>query len=335
MKKKIGLAIIGTGNIAKFHANCIRKIKNSTLKGVYSRSGRINDELIKEFGCKIFDNIDKLLEVDGIDLVCVCNESGLHGETIKKIAMAGKNVLCEKPLETSIEKIADISQVAKSSGIKIGCVFQNRQNPEYQKLKNYINSGVLGKLLLCQTSINWYRPPSYYNQTWRGSLYLDGGAAFINQGIHTIDLMLDLMGEVKKVVGFIDTLHHEIEGEDVGVASIRFSSGALGTLSAGTALYPGQPESISIYGTLGNICFSGGKIISSSVDFIENELNEIKSDPGSGSSDPMAISDQFHIETIVNMINSIIHDKNPDVGIEEASKSVAFINSIYESNKIN
>ena len=123
----------------------------------------------------------------------------------------------------------------ESSGIKLGCVFQNRENPEYIKLKNYLDSGALGKVLLCQSTINWYRSPKYYEDSWRGTIAMDGGAALINQGIHTVDLIIDLMGEVSEVNGYIDTLYHKIEGEDIGIASIKFKSGALGTLSFETS----------------------------------------------------------------------------------------------------
>ena len=89
--------------------------------------------------------MEKLLEIPEIDIVCVCNESGLHGETISRIVKAGKNILCEKPLETTVDKINKIERVLESSHIKLGCVFQNRENPEYIKLKNYLDSGALGK----------------------------------------------------------------------------------------------------------------------------------------------------------------------------------------------
>ena len=334
MEKKVGFGIIGTGNIAKFHADCIEKIDNANLLGVVSKSETRAKEVCKLYDCPVFSDIESLLEIPEVDIVCICNESGLHGATITKVAKAGKNILCEKPLETTIERIDQIAAVVKSSGIKIGCVFQNRENPEYIKLKNYFDSGILGKVLLCQATINWYRPPNYYKNSWRGTLSMDGGAALINQGIHTIDLILDLMGEVSEVSGFIDTLYHDIEGEDLGVASFKFKSGALGTLSFGTSLFPGEPESISIYGTKGSICFTGGKIISSTVDNINNQLITNKTNLGSGASDPMAISDQLHISVIKNMINVILKDEKPKVDINEAKKSVALINAIYQSKGI-
>lgn len=336
MEKKFGFGVIGTGNIARFHAQCIDKIPNAKLLGVLSKTESRARQVAKDFNAPVFWDIEKLLSHSEIDIVCVCNESGLHAPTIDKIAKAGKNVLCEKPLETSVKKIDEIADRVKASGIQLGCVFQNRENPEYKKLKTYVESGSLGKILLCQTSINWYRPPCYYEDSWRGTLAMDGGAALINQGIHTVDLTLDLMGEVDQLSGFVDTLHHQIEGEDVAVAALKFKSGALGTLSAGTALFPGEPESITLYGTLGNVVFSGGKIISSTVDSIQEELNATVVDPGSGASDPMAISDQFHIATIEDFMNAVQHRRPPRVNIDQARKSVAVINAIYESkgNKV-
>ena len=331
MEKKIGFGVIGTGNIAKFHAQCIDKIPNAKLLGVLSKTESRAHDIALNFKAPVYWEIEKLLSHPEIDVICVCNESGLHGAVIEKIAKAGKHILCEKPLETTVEKIDRIAEVVKSSGIQLACVFQNRENPEYKKLKTFIESGSLGKILLCQTSINWYRPPTYYEGSWRGTKALDGGAALINQGIHTIDLMVDLMGEVAQVSGLIDTLHHHIEGEDVAVAALRFRSGALGTLSGGTALFPGEPESITIYGTLGNVVFRGGKIVSSSVESIGQALKASDDDPGSGASDPMAITDQFHIAAIEDFMDAIRHDRVPKVNIDEAKKSVALINAVYQS----
>lgn len=331
MEKKIGFGVIGTGNIAKFHAQCIDKIPNAKLLGVLSKTESRALDIAVNFRAPVFWEIEKLISHPEIDVICVCNESGLHGATIAKIAKAGKHILCEKPLETTVEKIDRIAEVVKSTGIQLACVFQNRENPEYKKLKTFFESGSLGKILLCQTSINWYRPPTYYEGSWRGTKALDGGAALINQGIHTIDLMLDLMGEVALVSGLVDTLHHQIEGEDAAVAALKFKSGALGTLSGGTALFPGEPESITIYGTLGNVVFRGGKIVSSTVSSIHKALTASDEDPGSGASDPMAITDQFHIAAIEDFMDAIRHDRVPKVNIDEAKRSVALINAIYQS----
>jgi UDP-N-acetyl-2-amino-2-deoxyglucuronate dehydrogenase len=331
MKNNLGFGIIGTGSIAKLHAACVEKISDATLLGVWSKTKSRAQAVADDFNCPVYWEIDQLLKHPEIQVVIVCNESGLHGQTIAQLARAGKHILCEKPLETSLEKIDKIAQDLKSHPVKLACVFQNRENPEYQKLKNFVTEGVLGKLLLCQTSINWYRPESYYRDSWRGTLALDGGAAFINQGIHTLDLMLNLMGAVKEISGYIDTLHHEIEGEDVGVASLKFESGALGTISGGTALFPGEPESIQIYGTLGSVWFSGGKIVASTLTTIQQEMATQDYEAGTGASDPTAITDRFHLAVIEDFIYAIRNDKKPKVDLLEAKKSVELINALYSS----
>ena len=132
MERKLGFGIIGTGSIANFHANCIEKIDNANLLGVYSKSQARANQVAENFNCPVFWDMEKLLSNPNIDIICVCNESGLHSVTIDKIAKSGKHVLCEKPLETSIEKIDKIAAIVKSSGIQLGCVFQNRENPEYK-----------------------------------------------------------------------------------------------------------------------------------------------------------------------------------------------------------
>ena len=116
MEKKFGFGIIGTGNIAKFHADCIEKIPNARLLGVLSKSESRAGEVAGDYNGPVFWEMEKLLSQPEIDIICVCNESGLHGATIAKIAKAGKHILCEKPLETTVEKIDRIAAVVKSSG---------------------------------------------------------------------------------------------------------------------------------------------------------------------------------------------------------------------------
>jgi predicted dehydrogenase len=331
LEKQIGFGIIGTGNIAKLHARCIEAMPNAKLLGIVSKTKSRAEAVQESFSSPLLWEMDQLLNISGLEIVCVCNESGLHLETISKIAKYGINILCEKPLEITTDRIDAISNIIKEYNVKLGCIFQNRMNPEFIQLKKILADGLLGKILLVQTSINWYRSSEYYEDSWRGTKKIDGGATFINQGIHTIDLMINLIGEVQEISGFIDTLHHNIEGEDVGVASFRFKSGVLGTLSGGTSLYPGEPESIGIFGTLGNIQFKGGQIVSSSISKINDLLNIKEDSNGSVASDPMAIGDQFHIDSIRNMIEAVKDGKEPLVGVNEARKSVAFINALYRS----
>ena len=326
----IGFGIIGTGNIAKIHSDCINQIEGAILHGVLTNSKERKKEIFEIFKTKIYENIDDFLENSKITIVCICNESGKHGKTIEKVANAKKNILCEKPLEINLKRIEKIEKIVNKNKILLGCVFQNRFNPEYVKLKQIVETGKIGKLLLVNAQVNWYRKPEYYINSWRGTKELDGGAAFINQAIHTIDLVIDLMGEVKNVLGFTDTLVHNIEGEDIGVASIRFKNNALGTISVGTLFCPGFPEKIEIYGTKGNFVFEGGKIVKLELigqkDQFKFDINEQKS----GSSDPIAIGIELHKVVILDMINSVKTKTSPFIDINKSKPSVKLINDIYK-----
>jgi predicted dehydrogenase len=184
-------------------------------------------------------------------------------------------------------------------------------------------------------AINWYRDPSYYSSSqWKGTLQGDGGAALINQGVHTIDLLLDIMGDAEAVYGQVRTIVHDIEGEDLGTAVVNFKSGALGTITGGTALYPGNPERLEVYGDKGNIILEAGKIV------VWNVQGEDQTAPssdvgGSGASDPMAIDFKLHQGQVQDMVEAIWEDRDPMVTGEDARRSLELILGIYRSSKEN
>lgn len=330
---KINIGIVGTGSIVNTYKKCIDELVDAELKALYTKSKNRVKSAEKEFGVAAFSDMDDFLESD-IDLVCVCNESGRHGEAIKAAARSGKHVLCEKPLETTPRKIDEVIAICQAQNVKLGCTLQNRCGDDYQRVVEAVRSGILGKLLMGNAHINWYRTESYYaDSDWKGTMAFDGGAAFINQGIHTIDLLLHLMGPVTSVFGKTATLVHDIEGEDVGAGILNFQSGAVGTLTAGTALYPGYPERIEIYGEKGSVLMEGGSIKAWNIKDTDDSKPISKEDSGSGAADPTAIGHQNHKKVIADMIEAITADRPPMVDGPEARKAVAVINAIYESSQ--
>ncbi|MEX0882073.1 MAG: Gfo/Idh/MocA family oxidoreductase, partial [Cyclobacteriaceae bacterium] len=215
----------------------------------------------------------------------------------------------------------------------LGVIFQNRLKPGYLRMKEAVKAGKLGKLLMGTAAINWYRDPSYYaSSSWKGTKEGDGGAALINQGVHTIDLLLDIMGEAEAVYGQVRTMVHPIEGEDVGTAIVNFKNGALGTITGGTALYPGNPERLEIYGEKGNIILEGGKIVTWNVKGEENKFVAETDIGGSGASDPMAIDYKLHQGQVENMVAAVLEDRPPMVTGSDARRSLALILGIYDSS---
>ena len=331
---EIGIGIIGTGSIVKVYAKCIAELEEAKLVALYTKSSKRVAEAEKLFGVKVYDDMDEFLANPDIQLICVCNESGNHGEAIKKSAEAGKHVLSEKPLEVTPEKIDEAIAICKQQKVILGCVFQNRCSDEYKIVEKTVKEGDLGKLLMGSANINWYRSPEYYsNNPWRGTLRFDGGAALSNQGIHTIDLLLNLMGPVKSVFGNVKTMVHQIEGEDVAAGLLNFDNGSIGVITGGTALFPGYPERLEIFGEKGSILMEAGKIKEWNVQEVPSPAS-LKGESGlSGAADPTNIDTDNHRAVLADMVKAIKENGSPMVDGAEARKSVEVITSLYRSSK--
>ncbi|MEZ4969713.1 MAG: Gfo/Idh/MocA family oxidoreductase [Flavobacteriaceae bacterium] len=331
---KIGFGIIGTGAIASHHAKSIQELEDCELVAVCSSTEERAKKASEKYGVQAYSNLDNFLSRKDLDVVCVCTESGNHMEPIIAAAKAGKHIITEKPLEVSLERANRIISVCRAQGVKLGVIFQNRFNPSYLKLKQTVDQGALGKLILGNAYIKWYRDKDYYQSSnWKGTITGDGGAALINQGIHTIDLLLDIMQDVGSVFGKVKTMVHDIEGEDVGVALLEFKSGALGTIEGGTALFPGYKERLEIYGENGSVVYEGGQITSWNLKGGENSAKDSPEIPSSGASDPMSVDYRLHMAQIQDMVHAIRNDREPIVNGETAIKSLELIAAIYTSSK--
>lgn len=332
-RNKLGFGIIGTGAIASHHAMSIQETENGRLVAVCSSSDVRAKRASIKFGVPAYSNIDDFLLREDLDIVCVCTQSGNHLEPIIAAANAGKHIITEKPIEVNVERAEQIISGCKSNGVKLSVVFQSRFNPSYLKLKQAVRDGSLGKLLLGNAYIKWYRDKDYYTQSsWKGTLKGDGGAALINQGIHTIDLLLDIMDDVESVFGQVKTMVHDIEGEDVGVALITFKNGAMGTIEGGTALYPGYKERLEIFGEKGSIIYEGGEIVEWNIMGSGVVSGGLGKNTFTGASDPLSIDYNLHKTQIQDMIEAVHEDREPIINGITGIKSLELILAIYESS---
>lgn len=330
----IGFGIIGTGAVASHHIKSIQELKGCALIGMSSADPERAKAAAKKFQIPTFSNHLDLIQHHEVQVVCICTASGNHLEPSLAAAAAGKHILVEKPLEVSLERADQMIEACVKAKVQLGCIFQNRFSPDYLRLKQALSEGQLGKLLLGNAYIKWYRPESYYSSSsWKGTLKGDGGAALINQGIHTIDLLLDLMGPVKSVFGKVRTVLHNIEGEDLGIGILQFENGALGTIEGSTSIYPGYPQRLEIYGEHGSIILEGGQIIAYNLKSGNSpELTAPPSD-SSGAADPNAIGHQLHKAQIKDFIEAIQDNRAPIVDGKTGRKSLELILKLYESSK--
>lgn len=330
--KNLGIGIIGTGSIASKHALAIDELNDADLVAICHHNPMKAAAAQSVFGVAGYSKLDEFLAHPELDIVCICTPSGVHLEPALSAARAGKHVMIEKPLEVNLGRIDRLVDACDTAGVKLAVIFQNRFSPDYQRLKRAVEEQEFGRLLLGNAYVNWYRDAAYYESSrWKGTIKGDGGGALINQGIHTIDLLLDLMGGVKSVFGQVQTALYEIEGEDLGAAVLNFENGALGNITAATSLYPGYPERLEVYGTEGSAVLEGGKLVQWNVKGKEVKLICEESN-SSGASDPSAIGHHLHGVQWAKFVEAIQRDLAPIVDGKTARKSVELIRAIYASS---
>jgi len=240
---KLGWGIVGCGVIAPWHAESVKQCPDAELVAVCDVDEPKGKAFAGKYGVAFCKDYKELVARDDVDVISVCTPSGLHGEVTIAAAEAGVHVLCEKPLEVTREKMDAMIRACREHGVKLGCIFQRRTHRASQMAKKAVEEGKLGKLVLADAYLKYYRSQKYYDSAgWRGTWALDGGGALMNQGVHGVDLLLWLVGEpVVSVYAKADHLVRNIEVEDTAVALLTFQSGAYGVIE-GTPLRS-TPES--------------------------------------------------------------------------------------------
>jgi len=258
MSRKLNFAIVGCGVIAPSHADSIKSIEEAGLYAVCDIIPERADEFAKKYMVdRVYYDYKEMMKDPELDVVCVCVPSGIHGEVSKAAAKAGKHIICEKPMEITPEKIEDVIKVVRECGVKMQCIFQRRTMSAAIAVKNAIDEGKFGKIVLADAYLKYYRTQEYYNSAgWRGTWELDGGGALMNQGVHGIDLLLWMVGEkVVKVFAKTGTLARNIAVEDTAAVIVQFAGGGFGVIEGTTSVYPGFETRFEIHGEKGTVIF--------------------------------------------------------------------------------
>jgi UDP-N-acetyl-2-amino-2-deoxyglucuronate dehydrogenase len=331
-----GWAIIGCGMIAKFHARAISELKGSKLIACHNRSLSKAEAFSKEFGGKAYDDLEKMLADPSIDIVTICTPSGAHLEPGVAAARAGKHVLVEKPLEVTTARCDRLIAACEKAGVRLGTIFPSRFHRSAIAIKQAVDNQRFGQVSLAAAYVKWFRTQAYYDSgKWRGTWKLDGGGALMNQAIHSVDLLLWLMGPVKSVAAMTALRAHErIEVEDAANAILEFESGALGTIEATTAAYPGTLKRIEIAGSLGSATLEEEAITQWKFQKMTKADNKIidamtGNVTGGGASDPAAMGHKAHRDLFADFLHGIKKDLPCSIDGQEGRKSVELITSIY------
>ncbi len=335
MKKEIRFGIIGCGTISNWHADAIAEIEGATLVGVTDVYEPARIAFAEKRGVKAYESAEALLADAEIDCVCICTPSGLHAPLAIAAANAGKHAVVEKPMALTHEEIADLVEAFEKNNVKLGVVSQLRFSAAVQALKKAVDSGALGKIVVADLSMKFFRSQEYYDKGgWRGTWKMDGGGALMNQGIHGIDILQYVMGPIKSVSGIARTLVRNIEVEDTAVAVLEFENGALGQIVGTTSIAPGSDRVLEICGSEGTIVLTEDSVTSWECPnmAIPEELAQ-NNRTGSTAADPTNFSIAGHVRQLQDMVDAIREDRAPMITQHDGRKPVELILAIYESSK--
>jgi predicted dehydrogenase len=255
----VRFGIVGCGTISTAHAEAIVSLPDAQLVAVADPITERAATMAERYHVCAYADLTAMLQAEQLDVVNVCTASGLHGPQAVEIMHSGRHVIVEKPMAISLVAIDEMLRVQAECGVKLAVISQHRFEPAIRALHRLIGEDALGRLVLGSVHILWWRSQAYYDTgAWRGTWAMDGGGVLMNQGIHSIDLLCWLLGPddpvqpVVSVCAYTDTLTHRIETEDTAVASLRFRSGALGSIAATTSAYPGVTTRLDILGDRGS-----------------------------------------------------------------------------------
>lgn len=336
-----GIGIVGCGMIAKFHARAIADLPEAKLVACFNRTAPKAEALAAEFGGQAYTDLKQMLARDDLDVISICSPSGAHMEPCVAAAAAGKHVIVEKPLDVTLERCDAMINACEKANVKLATIFPSRFHRSSQLMKTAVEAGRFGKLALGDAYVKWFRTQEYYDSgAWRGTWELDGGGALMNQAIHSVDLLLWLMGPAVEVMAHTATLAHErIEVEDVAVATVRFANGALGTIEATTAGFPGALKKIELTGSDGTAILEEEDIIKWEFRAPTAEDDQLRAEmqgrtkTGGGAADPAAIGHHAHAALFRDFLDAIAKDRPPAIDGHEGRRSVELILAIYESAK--
>ena len=325
--------------IANFHAKAIAEIEGAELVACFDNVASSANKFAEANNCKAYDDIDKFVGDADIDIVTICTPSGAHLEPGLKAAEARKHVLVEKPLEVTLDRCDQLIRACENNGVVLSTIFQSRFHRSSQLLLQAVNDNRFGTITLADAYVKWFRTQEYYDSgQWRGTWKLDGGGALMNQAIHSVDLLIWLMGPVISVTAQSATLAHErIEVEDTVVATLKFANGGLGVIEASTATYPGSLKKVELHGSAGSAILEEEDLIKweflDKTDADEKIILEMQNQnkSGGGAADPSAISYAGHVAQFNDVIDAIKNGSKPLIDGHEGRRSVEVILAIYQA----
>jgi UDP-N-acetyl-2-amino-2-deoxyglucuronate dehydrogenase len=330
--RKIQFALVGCGRIAQNHFAAINQhSERAELVSICDIDVVALDFAAKLTGAKPYSNISSMLEETTADIVILSTPSGLHPQQTIEIAASGRHVMTEKPMATRWHDGQRMVKACDDANIRLFVVKQNRRNPTLQLLKSTVEKGRFGRIYIVNLNVFWTRPQEYYDSAkWRGTWEFDGGA-FMNQASHYVDLLDWLIGPIESLQAYTATLARNIEVEDTGVLSIKWRSGALGSMNVTMLTYPQNLEgSITIIGEKGTVRI-GGLAVNEIQHWEFEDADEDDEKIKQTSYETTSVYGFGHPLYLDNVIKVLKGEATPETDGREGLKSLEILTAIYLS----
>ena len=324
----IGVAVIGLGNALEPHAKSLLDLKDrARVVWAAARSEAGTRDTAERFGCPVTTDVARAIADPAVAAVLVLAPPNAHLPLAEAAFAAGKHVLCEKPLETTVARGEQLIAAGQRAGRRLGIMLQMRFRPGSRRLKQILDAGDLGTIQAASMSVPWWRPQAYYDAPGRGVRERDGGGVLITQAIHTLDLFRWLVGVSRVDAAQVATTAlHRMETEDYAAALVRLGNGAPGTIMGTVAAYPGSAEWVQIIGLRGTAWLTGGNLRVAWLDGREEILTD---DGGSGSgANLMGFSHEPHKAVLADFLDAIETGRDPAIPGEEALATQRVIDDI-------
>ena len=332
------VGILGGGGISDTHARAAAAIPDLRVVAICGKDDARVRALAERHGATAYTDRRAFLQHKPMEIVAIGTPSGVHADDAEAAAAAGLHILCEKPLDITTARIDRLLAAVDRAGVTLGVFFQDRCSPDLVAVQDAILAGRLGRPILADARVKWYRPPEYYaNSLWRGTWALDGGGAVMNQGVHTVDLLLWLLGDVRRVYARTLAALHPIDVEDTAVAVLEFASGVVATFEATTAAWPGYDRRVAISGTLGTVVIEQAKVVKWDL----RDTGPLVGAAGGTAAAPVGASASTHLvadasphrRVFEDFVSALDAGRPPRVSGREGRRSVEVIEALYASSR--
>jgi UDP-N-acetyl-2-amino-2-deoxyglucuronate dehydrogenase len=332
-------AVVGAGVIGATHARLITSLPDSSeLVAIVDVEPDRAAELSSKYGGEPMTELEKACARPDVDAVSICLPSGMHADAAITALKAGKHVIVEKPIDVTLAAADRLIDVEQQTELTVAVISQRRFQPAPAFVHQAVDAGRLGRITTGIAESAFWRSQEYYDSGgWRGTVALDGGGALMNQGIHVVDLLLWMLGEAVEVQAYSDRLAHErIDVEDTVAATIRFRSGAIGSIVATTAAYPGRPVRLCVYGDRGSAVIEQDDLVvfdtadGQPADQPSGARSIQDGEPAAEASVSRSVADA-HRDQYLDFIEAVRDGRPPAIGTRDARRALEVVLGVYES----